>query len=240
MKHRSMIANLLLCPALLVGCGGGGSGGGGGSKYMMSMYLSSAPGETALSSYLQAAHQSTLNASYSGTNYQLQVGSTPGAGTTTFNGSSPAYSVVDNITVSKDGAVLATDTSTDSFLLNPFVPLGEVASTGTPYAVVTSSTPLPGTLDAGGSGSFYTLTLYHDSTKAVMDATETVTYSAMANNSTTLLLCLDYTISDVSAQGTMDGLTSATENDCYTVDSAGTAALSSVTVVVDGQTLTFM
>jgi hypothetical protein len=233
MKHRSLIILL----ALLSGCGGGGYGGSSGGG---GMNLSSAPGETALVAYQQASHQNTLNASSSGNSFSLQVSSVPNSGTTTFNGSSPAYSTTDTVTLSENGTLIATNISTSYFLLNPFVPLGKVSSTGTPYAVVASSSPLPTTLTVGGSGAVDTLTYYHDSTKSTIDADETVTYSVMANNSTTLIVCLNSTISGVTTQGMADGLANDSESDCYTVDAAGNVALTSITVMVNGTTLTFM
>jgi hypothetical protein len=234
MKHHSLVTALLGAAALLTGCGGGGTGG-----YMPMMNLSSAPGEMALVNFLQAAHQNMLNASYSGNNYSLTVSFAPNAGTTTFNGSAPAYSTVETVTLSKNGTVVTTGVSTAYFLLNPYMPLGQVASSGSPYAVVVTSSPLPTTISVGTSGAFDTLTYYHDSTKATIDADESISYSVMANNSTTLLFCLNSTFSNVTAQGMTDGLANGTENDCYTVDATGTANVSSITVTVAGTMLTF-
>ena len=104
---------------------------------------------------------------------------------------------------------------------------------------MTSSFPLPATVTVGNSGAFDNLTDYHDSTLAVADADETATYSVEANNSTTLLTCFNTVISGVTAQGTADGLAAGTETDCYTVNSAGTAALFTITVTASGVTLKF-
>ena len=96
MKHHLWVTAFLVAAALLTACGGGGYGGGSGG-YMPTMNLSSAPGEMALVNFLQAAHQNMLNASYSGSNYSLTVNFAPNAGTTTFNGSAPAYSTVETV-----------------------------------------------------------------------------------------------------------------------------------------------
>jgi hypothetical protein len=72
-----------------------------------------------------------------------------------------------------------------------------------------------------------------------MDASESTTYSVMANNSTTLIVCLDSQISGVTAQGTMDGLADGSESDCFTEDAMGNVALLSITLNVAGTTLTF-
>jgi hypothetical protein len=65
------------------------------------------------------------------------------------------------------------------------------------------------------------------------------TYSVSVNNSTTLLVCFDATISGVTMTGTADGLAAGTETDCYTVDASGNTALVSITVTVNGVTLKF-
>jgi hypothetical protein len=46
-------------------------------------------------------------------------------------------------------------------------------------------------------------------------------------------------MTNVTAQGTTDDLVDDAESDCYTVDAAGNAALVSVTLAVNGVTLTF-
>ena len=232
-------AGLLL---VLCGCGGGGygSGGSGGGGYGGGGgYLSSAPGAAALNAYLQASHQSSLTASSAGINYTLQLNSVANAVPTTFNGSSPAYSTTETLTINKNGSMVVSSVSTLYFMLNPFVPLGRVASSGTPYAIVTSSMPLPATISTGNSGAFQNLTYYHDSTKATVDADEADTYAVSANTASSLFLCFNATVSGVTAQGTLDGLANGTEMDCYTVDASGTAALYSITVTVGGTTLTF-
>jgi hypothetical protein len=227
---------VLVSAALPAGCGGGGGYGGGNPP---PMDLSSAPGESALAAYLRASHQNTLTAMNGGNTYTLQVSSAGNAGTTTFNGSAPAYSTTETVAVSKNGVAVASGTTTQYYLLNPYVPLGDASPTGTPYAVVVSSTPLPATLNVGASGPVDTLTIYHDSTKSTPDASESTTYSVMANNSTTLIVCLDSQISGVTAQGTMDGLADGSESDCFTEDAMGNVALLSITLNVAGTTLTF-
>src|SRR5947199_9957722 len=170
MKRYALPTAIGLTMAALPGCGGGGytaAGSGGG------MNLASAPGEAALAAYVQANHSATLHATDSaGNSWTLQYATTASANTTTFNGTVNAHSTVDTVTLDKNGAQVGTNTSTSYFLLNPYVPLGKVSSGGTPYGVVASSSPLPTTITVGGSGAFDTLTYYHDSTQAVMDADE--------------------------------------------------------------------
>ena len=174
-----------------------------------------------------------------GNSYTLQLSSVPNAGTTTFNGTANAVSSVRTVTIDKNAALLSNSISTSYYLLNPFVPLGTIYGTGTPYAVVTSSFPPPATVDVGNSGAFANLTLYHDSTLTTVDADITERYSVQADNATSLMLCLNSSIANVTAQGGVDGLAAATESDRYTVDAPGNAALVSATVTVGGVTLNF-
>lgn len=225
----------------LSACGGGVVGvvGGGGTTP-----LSSAPGETALVNYLQGAHQYTLNATdSSGNSYIIQFSSQPNAATTTFNGEAPAYSTVDRLTLEKNGAPIANSISTTYYLLNPYVPLGKTFGTGTPYGLVTSFTPFPTTLNVGNTGPLDNLTYYHDSTLTFIDANETDTYSVEDSNSTTLLMCLNFVVSDVTVVGTaddFDGLApDLAETDCYSVDATGTAALVSIALTVGDKKLNF-
>jgi hypothetical protein len=220
---------------LLAGCGGGG-----GDTKLTPANLSSAPGDSAIAAYLQASHHSTLTATDTSNNTDtLQLDQVANAGTTTFNGSAPAYSFTGTVTLSQNGTVVATAVDTSYFLLNPVIPLGKVNSTGSPYAIVTSSTPIPMTLTVGTSGSFDNVTYYHDSTKAMIDAMEVSTYTVAANDSMSLQYCVKSVISGTTAQGTADGMGDSSENDCYNVTAAGVATLVSVAVTVNGSTLTF-
>jgi len=241
MKPGSLIIVSSMCATLAAGCGGGGNGSSQAPAVSpaAATNLSSAPGAMAMATYRQSAHKYTLKASNAGNSYTLQVSSVPNAGITKFNGAAPAYSSVDTVTLDENGVMIANTVSTDYFLLNPYVPLGRVSSSGSPYGVVTSSSPLPTTLDVGSSGDMDSLTYYHDSSMSTLDAQEDDTYSVKANNTTTLLLCEDSSITNVTAQGTADDLLDDSENDCYTVDAAGNAALVSVTLTVNGVTLRF-
>jgi len=259
MKHRSLLAVNLVSVVVLSGCGGGGGGGGGGSSSMTStpppmmvptpmvpipmvpMNMSSAPGEAALVGYLQTPHQYTLRAESLAGSFSLDVTSAPNAGATTFNGSAPAYGTGDKTTVTEanDPAPLASSTATAYYLTNPYVPLGNVSSSGSPYAVVATFVPFPATITVGMSGKVDDLTYYHDSKMSTMDAEETVDYTISAKDSASLLLCLSSTFSNVTAQGAADGMANGTDTDCYSVDAAGHAALYSSTRMVKGAMLRF-
>jgi hypothetical protein len=236
--------------ALLGGCSGsgysgttttsgeyGGPGGGGGT----STGLVSAPGDSALATYLQRQNETWLNATDSGNSYSLVVLDKPNAGTTTFDGSGPAYSTDVTVTVAKGGDMyVANLVSTNFFLLNPYVPLGKAyGNNGSPYAVVNSPSPLPSTLTVGASGTLATAFMYHDATQSIVDGNLTTTYSVKANNASTILFCISSVVSGVTSQGTADGLSDGTETDCYSVSATGTVNLVAVTMTVNGVNLNF-
>jgi hypothetical protein len=242
MKHLLAVVAL----TILSGCGGGNScppgpkGCGDIGGINLPSDLSSAPGEAALAAYLQSSHQRTLNATDTlGNSYSLQIDSMPNSGTTSFNGSAPAYSTTDTLSLQKNGVLATSSTFTAYYFLNPYVPLGRTYSTGTPFAVVTSSTPFPTTLNVGNSGSVANVTYYHDSTMSIIDADEVGTYAVKASNPVNLLMCLSFAVSGVTAQGTKDGFATGTEADCYSVDAAGNAGLVSIVLAVGGVSLNF-
>jgi hypothetical protein len=215
--------------------GGPGGGGGAGSN------LVSAPGDSALAMYLQRQNETWLNATDSGSTYSLVVLDKPNSGTTSFDGSGPAYSTDVTVTVAKTGDMyVANLVSTNYFLLDPYVPLGKsYGNAGTPYAIVNSPSPLPATLTVGASGPLATAFIYHDATKATLDGDLTTTYSVKANNASTVLFCINSVVSGVTSQGTADGLSDGTETDCYSVSATGTVNLVAVTMTVNGVTLNF-
>ena len=233
----SMRRRLGACGVVLVlsACGSGGD-----SSTMVVANLASAPGDAAMAAYFQAAHQVMLNAKDSmNNNYTFQLDQVPGSSTTTFNGMANVYSLTDTVTLSQNGTVVGNSVDTSYALLNPVMPLGKVNSTGTPFAVVTSSTPIPGTLTAGSTGSFDNQTYYHDSTQMVIDALESSTFTVMASSPTYLLYCIQSVISGTTAQGTADGMGDSAETDCYAVTAAGVATVKSVSITVTGGTLKF-
>ena len=222
----------MIAPAGLCACGVSvvNAPGGGG-------LLSSAPGETAFVNYLRSAHRHTLIATdSSGNTYTVLLNSEPDAVTTTFDGTAPAYRTVDVRTLKLEGVfggTLANTIATNYYLLNPYVPLGKISSTGTPYGLITSSTPLPSTFDVGTTGPVYSLTYYHDSSLTVIDGDETATYSAYAVDATTLKVCLSFVLSDVSLAGGSDGLVPGPEEtDCYSEDALGDMTLISIAIMV--------
>ena len=168
---------LLIAPGLSVVLLAGYGGGGGASAPTVF------PGEAAMNAYLQSAHHSTLYATDSaGNTYTLQVDRVPRATQTMFNGTS-AYATDDTFTLTKSGAPPVVTHLLTLFLLNPYVPVGKVY--GAPchsyycsyplQGVVTSSFPLPQTLNVGDSGlvANLTYTSYHNPRVPTLDGYET-------------------------------------------------------------------
>lgn len=219
--------------ALLAACGDGGGGSSSPAD------LASAPVASAINAYSQSNHSASLSGTTSsGTALTLDYSYTPNSGTVTFNGVA-ADSAVTTLTVLSGSSVVATATQTSYFTLNPYVPIGAVSSTGTPYYVVTASTALPSTVSVGQSGTLDTVSIYHDSTMTILDGNETQTWTASANDATTLLLCIDSAISGITSEGAADGLESASGSVCYTIDASGNATLVSATVTASGQSIAF-
>jgi hypothetical protein len=236
MRNRHSIGLITTATVtLLAGCGGGG----GSIAAQPQPNLMSAPGEQSYSKFLQTNSTGTLNASNGGDTYSIQYSFTAATTTTTFNGSAPAYSTTAALVIGKNSQQVGTGTATTYYLLNPYVPLGQVELGGSPYAVVTSSTPLPTTFTVGDSGSIYNQTYYHDSTMTVLDASESLTYSVQANTPSTIKFCTTSQISGVTAQGTTDGLADGSETDCFTIDASGNMTFVSVSVSVGGVNLVF-
>jgi hypothetical protein len=235
-RSRNMgLVLVVLTGAMAEGCGGGGYGGG-----MTNAYLSSAPGDAAMAAFLQADHHLMLSATDSASNsYTLQIDQVANAGTTTFNGVGPAYSDTATVLLTQNATQIGSSVDTSYYLLNPVMPLGKVNSTGSPYAIVTSSTPIPMTLTVGNSGAFDNVTYYHDSTMAVLDANEVSTYTVTSRDSMSLLYCVQAVISGTTTQGITDGMADGTETDCYAVTAAGMATAVSVSISAGGVTLTF-
>jgi len=237
---KSLVA--LSATVLVSACGGSGGSGSSGSTGATKTpaSLKSAPGAASITSYLQTSHQSTLTATdTSGNSYVMELSATPKAGTTTFDNQSGALSSADTMTLSKNGVHVETSSSESYYTLNPYKHLGDIYSAGTPYAVASKSVDLPTTVTVDDSGTVDDITLYHDSSQAVVDADATQTYSVSAHDATTVLLCIKTDTTDVTATGTADGLSLGTESDCYTVDAAGNAALNSVAMSVNGESLDF-
>ena len=232
--RRSLVvaAKIGAASLLLSACGGGRDSSAPPPN------LNSAAGAAAINAYFQASHSNTLTATDSGGNtWQVQVTFSPNAGTTTFNGTANASSAVQTLNVFRNGAPVTNSVETDYFLLNPFMSLGGVSTTGI-TEISSNTSPVPTTISVGQSGPLGTTTIYHDSTLATVDATRLETFSVQARDSSTLFFCVTDATNFVSGQGNVDGFGTDTESDCYAVDASGNASLAKIVLILNMPKLT--
>jgi hypothetical protein len=223
MVSRTLAASLSVMSLLMIaGCGGGGSSSPTPQQNLQSARAPSQP---------MAIASTTLTATDSSGNTWTATYSSTAGGMAMFNGQNASTSMI-ALTVSENGAVVATEDSTAYYLMNPYSPLGLSGTTsGVAWtAVVTSYTPLPSTLTVGASGPLGSFTYYNGMMTSIGSLTET--YTVTAASATTLYL-------NVDAAGTING-TQETETLTYSIASDGTLqALVQAVVTVNGTTLTF-
>jgi hypothetical protein len=222
---------LTVAAVLACACGGGGGGGGAAPP----ANLASAPGNAAITKFYTVASQVALaGTDTAGGTWTGSMTVAPNAGTTPFEGQ-----VVDSDVITTTltyGGTTQTGAQTSYYTLTPFRAVGSVLSTNVQYEVIGSWTSLPATISVGQSGTLGTSTMYHDITKSATDGTNLYTYSVSGLTPTALQLCL----SDVftATPGNVDGLVNLTQENCFSVDAAGTATVSQIVVTVNGTTVT--
>jgi hypothetical protein len=224
MVHKLRAAHLSLITVLAIaGCGGGG----GSSNPSPQQNLQSAR----TPSQPMTIPSTTLSATdSSGNTYTINYSSTPG-GMAMFNGQSASTSMI-GLTVSENGAVVATEDSTAYYLTSPYSPLGLSGTTsGVAWtAVVTGSSLIPTMLTVGESGSLYSF-IYRDGMGNTIGSL-TETYTVTADSPSALFLNID-------AAGSINGV-QETETLTYSVASDGTVqALVQAQITFNGTTLTF-
>ena len=216
---RSLLRlGMSLLLGLLVGCGGGGGGGGSSAPIPYDL-------NALVSVYSQQSHSYTLSASNGGNSYTLRLSHVPGPSATF--GTTTANTVVLSVDVYENGTLIASDATTRYFLLNPFQLLGDYDAT-TGYATVyASQQALPTAAMVGDSGAFDTGTIYYDTSFTTVFGTLTDTWTLDAGPT----FCAD------TAESTATG--GDTESDCYTFDAGGAVTGLTITLLVNGVTLTF-
>ena len=218
-------ASLSVISALVIAACGGGGGGSNSPAPQQNLQSARAPSQP-----MDTPATMLTATDSSGNTYTLNYSSTPGA-MATFNGQTASTSMI-SLTVTENGAVVATEDSTEYYLTNPYSPLGLSGTTsGVAWtAVVTGSSPLPTMLTVGTSGSLYSY-VYRDGTGNTIGSL-TETYTVTADSTTALFLNID-------AAGTINGV-QETETLTYLVASDGTVqALVEAKITVNGTTLTF-
>jgi hypothetical protein len=212
----------------LAACGGGGDGGGSAMQLSPTpQNLASAPAPAEPFNIPSA----TLTASGGGNSYTANYSETPNSGTTMFDGQEANSSTI-SLTISENGSPIVTEIDTAYYLENPYQPLGlTLSSNGGQFDFLYSSTtPLPSTLTAGGSGPLGSGTYYLANTSDGIGSL-TETYSVASNNASSVLLT-------TYATGTVNGQ-SISEKINYAVNASGAFELQSVEILVNGTTLIF-
>ncbi|MBY0580026.1 MAG: hypothetical protein K2P57_13410 [Burkholderiales bacterium] len=222
---------------LLAGCGGGGGGSGGASVAVAAQTgtnpTAAFPLDAAVSAYHQASHNDTLTAIFSpGNTFTLQLGYVPGTAQQIFEGRQ-ASTGVDSGTLSLNGVVLQTSSATSYFTTAPFTKLGSTSSNGH-YSVTANWQALPVSATVGQSGPVDTTTTYTDNTKAAVYSTDTTTWSLVSDTPTTVWFCSNTTVTAVAV-----GATSSTGFSCLKINQAGVVLGRKVSILVNGQMLTF-
>jgi hypothetical protein len=171
--------------------------------------------------------------------WTLHLSIAPNAGVAVFREQSQAHSAVQTLQLTRNGASLPPLATTEYFLANPLVPLGRVAASGTPYAVIINQYELPASAVPGASGPFYNMTWYHDTDMSAVDGFMTGSYSVTAGEGGAARVCLKVDTARVTPQGVTDGVVEGTQVSCFRVTAAGKATLESIDLPVAGQVLQF-
>jgi hypothetical protein len=224
MVSRTFACLSVISALMTAGCGGGG-GGSNSPAPQQNLQSARAPSQPMdIPATMLTATDS------SGNTYTINYSNTPG-GMATFNGQTASTSMI-SLTVSENGAVVATEDSTEYYLTSPYSLLGLSGTTGGVAwtAVVTGSSPIPTMLTVGTSGSLYSYVYRDGMGNTIGSLTET--YTVTADTTTALFLNID-------AAGTINGV-QETETLTYLVASDGTVpALVEAKITVNGTTLTF-
>jgi hypothetical protein len=219
---------------VLTACGGGA--GGVGSAMQSSPPPQTSPPPQILQSAPAPQEpfdipSTSLAASSGGKSYTAIYSETPNKGTTMFDGQEANSSTI-SLTITENGAPIATEIDTAYYLQSPYQPLGmSISANGRQFDFLYNSTdPLPSTLNAGNSGPLGSGTYYVVNTNDGIGSL-TETYSVAAWNSSATLQLTTY------ATGTLNG---QMVNETITYVLNGPPILSSIEVIVNGSQLTFM
>ena len=231
MKIRPLVLSAQLVSIVLVlsSCGGGDGGGGDSGPVTSNLPF---PIAAAVNAYVQAAHSFTLNGTDNVTSntYTLTSSRTPGSAST-FE-SQPAQTATYSTVFKRNGVTISTVSGTTYFQINPYKPLGSIASTGE-YDVITSWTALPTTAMVGQTGAGSSSTEYTNSSKTTVLSTEVVTWSLEADTANTAWLCLNFSTTFTN------GDPSFIEADCYKIDGSGNLLGQKATVTQDNVIFSF-
>lgn len=200
---------LILSSCILVACGGGGSSAPVTSAASLSFPMQSAY-KTLVANGMTKSFVVSGTCSGSGTKTNSSANTSA-----TFEGVT-GFSATSTLTISLTNCTPAStaQTSTAYFDTN-YLPLG-FNSVGVNYGVYLIPPTIPTSVSVGGTGTLGTETLYTSSTKATLNGSATLSYVVEADSATTAIINLISKLTNAS------GTLTATEQDRYRIDVAGT------------------
>jgi hypothetical protein len=222
--NNSRLLTAIAVSTVVVACGGG-SGYGGGSNPQQTLKMAQAPSQP-----FSTPPTTLTGTDSSGNNWSGTYSSTPGDTGRVFRGRIASTSAI-ALTISKNGVVAATETSTEYYLTSPYSPLGidSITNGVARTAVINSYTPLPATLTVGGSGPVLSATYYDAANNVIGSLTETYTVSSAGTTAVFL---------NINGAGTINGV-QETEMLSYFVASNGTLlGFAQAQITVNGTTVT--
>jgi len=200
----------VILASVLAGCGGGG----GGSSVQTPILVTSFPLQSGYKALLASGLQKnfTVSGTCSGSGSRT---TSPANTATTFAGVA-AFSSTSTMTMSLTNCTPTSTAQTfTSYVDSNYVPLG-FNSVGINYGVYLTPPSIPTSVAVGATAVIGTENLYTDSTKTTANGTQVLSYVVQADTSNTAIINL---IAKIYNQA---GMLTATEQDYYRIDTAGT------------------
>jgi len=224
-------AILLTCAAtlLLSACSGGGSSSGPSSPSTPSNTASSKSFPLAIAIKNLVTSGFDANLSISGTIEKFTASGTatiswvPSSAATFENQAVLDAPLLGSVTLSANGhSASVSSISHQYFKASDYSPLGQIDASNGQYYLVTSFSGWPASVKVGDSGNLGKLTLYSDSSKALISGYQQWSYSIEADTADTAIIALTTVETDAS------NVYVSTETDRYRMTSAGAITFLSV------------
>lgn len=210
MKKIAIGAAAVILASALSGCGGGGSGGSVQAPTVVTSFPLQAGYKALAASGLQKDF--TVSGTCGGSGRKTV---SPASTAATFEGKSALASTV-TLTMNLTNCTPAsTAQSFTTYADSNYVPLG-FNSVGVNYGVYLTPPTIPTSVSVGATAIIGTENLYTNSTKTTSNGTQVLSYVVQADTSNTAIITLIAKIFNSS------GTLTATEQDSYRIDAAGT------------------